>query len=335
MSPIIVSILICTRNRAESLRETLAAIGTVDMPTDLPTELLVIDNGSTDSTREVVAKARLANVKVRYICEPRTGQCYARNRGLAESTGEVILFTDDDVRPPEGWVRRICGPILAGEADAIAGGVVFPSKIAALLAGSPYSARRGWFASTEDINPESPDRMVGANMAFGRHVLKRVAGFDTELGPGALGFCDETLFAFQLQAAGFRIGAQLDAAVEHHFDTSRLNRSAMLSTAERMGRSFAYVAYHWEGRSSVPTWTNLLRARAGLFIRRCLHPQSLLKAGTPQAWELDRVMAIAFSDQFRRETARPRKYAGPGPRKFCGKRTDELAASDAVARVEV
>jgi glycosyltransferase involved in cell wall biosynthesis len=49
----VVSIIICTRNRADSLRETLASIGRCDVPADLPAELLVIDNGSTDHAREV------------------------------------------------------------------------------------------------------------------------------------------------------------------------------------------------------------------------------------------------------------------------------------------
>ena len=47
--------------------------------------------------------------------------------------------------------------------------------------------------------------LTGANMAFARRVLDKVPGFDRELGPGGLGFCDDTLFSLQLRTAGFRL----------------------------------------------------------------------------------------------------------------------------------
>src|SRR5687768_15493346 len=118
-----VSIVICTRNRADSLRETLVSMGNCQVPSHLPSELLVVDNGSTDHTRQVAEQAALANMPVRYIHEPRRGQSHARNRGLIEAIGDIFLFTDDDVRVPETWIERMCRPIADNEADAVVGGV--------------------------------------------------------------------------------------------------------------------------------------------------------------------------------------------------------------------
>jgi len=175
-----------------------------------------------------------------------------------------------------------------------------------MLAGEPYRSRRGWFAATEGISPDTPERMVGANMAFARHVLDSVAEFDTRLGPGALGFLDETLFIWRLMDAGYRLVAAFDIAVEHHFDLSRLTRKHLLSLAQRMGVSDGYVAWHWHqsGRPSGKVWR---RAKFGLLARRILRPWCFFSR-TVADWELCRVQWVAYYDQLRRESTRPRRY---------------------------
>src|ERR1700678_427764 len=107
-----ISIIICTRNRAERLRSTLQSIGKVTVPKNWTVELLVVDNGSTDGTHAVVMEARLSNMNPRYISEPMPGQSHARNTGLRETSVEAILFTDDDIHVPSNWMVAMCEPIL-------------------------------------------------------------------------------------------------------------------------------------------------------------------------------------------------------------------------------
>jgi glycosyltransferase involved in cell wall biosynthesis len=308
-----ISIIICTRNRAESLRQTLRSLAACAVPADLTAELLVIDNGSTDGTREIVSGAKVPRLSLRYVAEPRPGQCHARNSGLAHSAGDVILFTDDDVRPPVDWIEGMCRPILNGEADAVAGGVVFPPGLRMPGDGDP-----GWMASTEAIDPVCPNRFVGANMAFHSRVLDRVPAFDVELGPGALGFTDETLFSWQLAEAGYRIAGRLDVPVEHHFDPSRLSREALLATAAGMGRSEAYVDYHWAHNERPDGLILKLRARAGLFARRLLRWQNCYRRQCVMWWELKRVRATAYLAHLAHERKRPRNYDKRGLRKHRG-----------------
>ena len=85
MASFVASIIVCTYNRADSLRETLRAIAHCAVPADSPTELLVIDNRSTDHTRQVVEEAVVPQMTVRYLFEPASGQCRARNLGLREA----------------------------------------------------------------------------------------------------------------------------------------------------------------------------------------------------------------------------------------------------------
>lgn len=67
----LVSIIICTRNRAKDLRQTLEAIGKVEAPAEMPAEVLVVDNGSTDETAEVARSTKLPRMSLRYVREPR------------------------------------------------------------------------------------------------------------------------------------------------------------------------------------------------------------------------------------------------------------------------
>lgn len=303
-----VSILISTRNRSASLRETLVSIGRCEVPSDLPAELLVLDNGSTDATREVIESARLPNMPVRYFFESGGGKSVALNRGLAESKGSYLLFTDDDVRVPAGWIEGMCRPIATGDADAVAGGVVFPAEIEELLKRKGLYGIREWFAATDTIDPRRPDRMVGANMAFGRHVLDRVPGFDTELGPGRLGFFDDTLFAMRLLEEEFRIKARFDTAVEHHFDTSRLTREKVRELVSKFGRCEGYLGWHW--RHSEITWSEaeMRQLFRNLRLIRLLDWRGWLFGKAPCEREMQRLMTIAFREQYSQERPRPRRY---------------------------
>src|SRR5438874_12210731 len=94
-----ISVIICTRNRASELRATLGAIGDVLIPDAWSLEILVVDNGSTDETRAVVAQAAGNNPSIRYLYDVRGGKSAALNYAVSVSSGEILLFTDDDIRP--------------------------------------------------------------------------------------------------------------------------------------------------------------------------------------------------------------------------------------------
>ena len=101
-----VSIIICTRNRAQSLGRTLEALEHVIMPDGVSCEVLVVDNGSKDQTFAVVQSAKLSRMSLRYVLEPTVGQVHARNAGLAAARGKIILYTDDDVHPSVEWLSH-------------------------------------------------------------------------------------------------------------------------------------------------------------------------------------------------------------------------------------
>jgi hypothetical protein len=155
----------------------------------------------------------------------------------------MVLFIDDDVRPSADWLSGMCEPMLQYKACAVAGGVkLAPGLVRPWMSGF----HRSWLASSEWLDAEAPQSMVGANMGFSREVLRRVPAFDPELGPGALGFKDDSLFASQLLEAGYKIIGRQKVFVEHYFDPSRLWRESWLEAATSRGKSHAYRGHHWE-----------------------------------------------------------------------------------------
>jgi glycosyltransferase involved in cell wall biosynthesis len=212
------------------------------VPTDLSAELIVADNGSADNTREIVEKAQMKSMRLRHIIEPAVGQCQARNRGLAEAKGEVIIFTDDDVRVPADWIEQMARPILNGDADAVQGGVQPAPHLERDWLRGIY---RGMVAIVEPPESGAPESLTGANMAFARRVLDRVRGFQIELGPGASGLGDDTLWGMQLRQAGFRLSYAIGSPVEHHFDESRLSKEYCFEWIRRSGECRALMSTKW------------------------------------------------------------------------------------------
>jgi glucosyl-dolichyl phosphate glucuronosyltransferase len=302
------SILIVTRNRAADLKLTLESMRGIDVPDGFTAELLVIDNGSSDETRAVVGDCKIPSVEVRYIFEGKPGLSQGRNRGLAEAKGDILLFTDDDVRPPVGWLSGMCEPILQNRAEAVAGGVrIAPSLLRPWM--SPM--HRSWLASSEWLVSDSPRNMVGANMVFSRKVLQRVPSFDVELGAGALGSGEESLFGSQLIAAGYRIANRLDLCMEHHFQPCRLKRDSWLGAATVLGRSHAYRGHHWEHWGLRFGRSRLLLASSKLVAWRLRNPTKIQAEGCAVD-ELNLVYQQALIQYHLELRSKPRKYERQG-----------------------
>lgn len=322
-----VSIIICTRNRAKHLRETLRSVAQLAIPEHLTPELIVVDNGSTDSTGEILTNPPVGNMPVRSIVETQKGASRARNTALQAASGQILLWLDDDIRVPRDWLQCMTRPILDDEADALAGKVVLPPHL-----------RRSWMqpfhratlAATVLMEERKLRSVISANMAFSRTILSDVSGFDPELGPGQLGTMEDVLFSWQLREAGYRIKKVTHTAVEHHFDEDRLTRSAFCDAAGARGRSLSYIKYHWLHhttddwthrtqsyqfwRTPRIVWTKRLLDRAR---QRVTH--SLNQTNTPiTKQEFWTIMNASSLSQYLTERTRPRNYKKRGLQKVRG-----------------
>lgn len=330
--PTSVSVIICTRNRAEHLHDTLRSVDQLLIPEHLSPELVVVNNASTDHTSSLLRNPPVANMPVRRTVEPRPGAAQARNTALREANGRILLWLDDDVRVPGDWLARMTQPILEEEADAVAGKVVLPSHLE-----KPWMQpfHRAALAATVSIDPEAPRNIISANMALSRHVIESVPGFDPELGPGQLGTMEDTLFSWQLREAGHQIAMVTETAVAHHFDERRLARNGFIRAAIARGRSLSYIRYHWlhqaandwtHRRHACQIWRQphltLAKRAVDRVAKRLIHwlQPNDTPIGKGEFWT---IMNLYSLKQYLTERDRLRNYAERGLRKLRGTRPSE------------
>lgn len=181
------SLIIATYNRSAQLAETLRSVAEQQAPRG-EWECVVVDNNSTDDTAACVARfaAEHPALALRCVRETRQGLSHARNRGIAESRGEVIAVIDDDERIVPGFVGAYLDFFDACPEAAAAGGPI----VAEYPTGRPRWMSR-WterpIANPMEFGPKArpfPAGRIpgGGNMAFRRSTVGRIGAFDPALG---------------------------------------------------------------------------------------------------------------------------------------------------------
>src|SRR5271169_6552202 len=111
-----ITVILCTFNRCQLLAEALHSVAVSTLPESVEWEVLVIDNNSTDQTREVVEDfCRRYPGRFRYLFEPQQGKSHALNTGIREARGDILIFTDDDVTVEPTWIHNLAAPLHSGE----------------------------------------------------------------------------------------------------------------------------------------------------------------------------------------------------------------------------
>lgn len=257
---IALSLVLCTRNRAESLKKTLDSISAQAHCESLAYEVIVVDNNSSDNTSIIIGDfAKVSRFPVRYVFESKTGLSFARNRGILESHGDIIVFTDDDVIPDENWLYNIYRCFQKYNTDAVCG------KIKALYdAGIPEWVKKDKILSTGLIinydygelpvkfDKNSMRYFIGANMAFKRTVFEKAGYFRTDLGVGTDIMGEDTEFAMRILKKGiFDIYYAGDAVVSHGVELKRLSMMYIAHWFLMSGRFNARIGIYAKDRFSV------------------------------------------------------------------------------------
>jgi len=270
-----------------SLETTLHALGGVAIPAGWRAELIVVDNASTDDTALVLQNAHLPNLAMRCLREPRQGVSRARNRGLAAAGGEVILFTDDDVAPAGDWLERLATPLWQGDCDAAVGRI----ELAAELSRPWMQARHKRWLAAPDLSVDQMTELIGANMGFHRRVLERVPAFDPELGTGALGSGEETLFSFN------SLRPAIDCVLfrTRSWCTTRTRTAVarpMARNSAETGPLLAYILHHWEHAELKWPFIRFCYMALKLGLRRATQPPPPVDAEGIPDWEMSYVVEL-------------------------------------------
>ncbi|TDD99844.1 glycosyltransferase family 2 protein [Flavobacterium cellulosilyticum] len=214
-----ISIVICTRNRSESLKKCLEKI---NMQLCMPTEILVIDNAPSDKATKAVAKQF---INVTYHKEPKPGLSIARNLGAKLAKCPIIAYTDDDVEVDKLWTYNIWNAFNNEEIDALTGLVIASSL--ETESQQIFEKHWGFNKGYEDIyfnlnyiqNSKGIPRVweigAGANMAFKKEVISKMNYFDERQGAGASGCSEDSELWLKMLINGYKIQYNPRAVVFH------------------------------------------------------------------------------------------------------------------------
>ena len=310
-----ISIIIATCSRPEALRETLNSLAQTTIPRSWHVEFILVENAARLGAEQLVQSiSDITKFRVTYLFVGARGKSRALNRSLTHAHGEVLLFSDDDVRFPESWIENMCSPILQGHADAVAGGVTLAPHLLRPWMGRTH---RAWLASTNDyLSAANPSEMCGANMAIRRAVFDRIGGFDPELGPGVTGGGEESLLSWQIKRAGYKVNGNPAVSVEHHPAADRLQYASWIRAAQNKGAAQAYLLHHWFHRRIRFPRIKRFWVLTKLVLRRLVTKRRRPGDEGISPWELSYVADYSMYERFERECVRPRNYSPTAVRKL-------------------
>lgn len=205
MSRIKYSVIIPAYNAERTLSLTLEALRRQTVPRE-EYEVIVVDDGSTDGTAEV-ARA----YGVRLIRQQNQGPAAARNVGVREARGEIVLFTDSDCEPREDWIEKLTAPFADPEVVGAKGAYLTRQRsLMARFVQLEYEDRYDRMARFAQI-----DFIDTYSAAYRRAVFLANRGFDTIFPTASV---EDQEFSFRLAQKGYKMVFVPDARVYHLHD---------------------------------------------------------------------------------------------------------------------
>ena len=248
---LLISIIVCTRNRADRLKVCLEHLAKLDFPRE-SVEVVVVDNGSTDPTEEVIRGfADSAPFSVLSVYQAVPGLTRSRNIGARHAKAEILVFVDDDCYVAPDYLRQTMAVYKEHDITFFGGKILlYDSKDYPITFRDSDMVQR-----IEPFCFVGPGLIQGANMSARRAALEQIGGFDRHLGPGGRFCCEDMDFAARLADAGFA-GGYFPAPLVYHHHGRRAGPAV-----EQLKRSYA----HGSGAHFAKSW---LRHRG--------HPRYLL-----------------------------------------------------------
>jgi glycosyltransferase involved in cell wall biosynthesis len=274
----LITVAICTWNRADLLDKTLTKLRELRIPPDVTWELLVVNNNCTDDTKAVLARHE-GQLPLRCLFESKQGLSNARNCAIEACRGDLLMWTDDDVLVDPGWLASLV-ECAARHRDAVA----FSGPVMPWFQVEPdpdflevFPPLKIGFCGV-DYGPEErelgPDELIpGANMTFRMERIRELR-FNPNLGRNGafLGGSEDYEYTSQVRETRLPIVWCPGMRLQHYVEPSRMSLKYLNAyyeglgvTAIRMngvpaGPRFAGVP-RWLVRNCVTSYCRYLWAR--------------------------------------------------------------------------
>ncbi len=244
-----IDICIATYKRPGLLQLLLMSLMRQALPNGVSAGIIVVDNDPSCSGRATVEQAAANSVMpIRYFTQPLKNIALTRNLGVANSTGELLAFIDDDERADDGWLKSLYDTLVKYDAD-----VVFGPVIGELPADAPKWAAEGRFFQSE---PETTGAMQlrGAT----NNALVRIKALPDPVAPfnpryGLTGGEDTDLFE-RMRHAGARLVWCNEAKVRENIPAERATLGWLVRRSFRGGQMFVEICGHSRGAFARLRW---------------------------------------------------------------------------------
>jgi GT2 family glycosyltransferase len=248
--PVDLSIIVCTRNRRDALKSCLDSIAaSLNSTSGLSAEIVVVDNGSTDGTPDLLrCWAADADCFATIVEETGRGLARARNTGVAASRGRLLVFTDDDCRLSSNHLRDLVRHDAADTEPVVRGGRVEPGDpldLPCTLKRDPERRRIDRYrAPMRDVAPGG--FILGCNMAMRRAVFDRLGPFDVRFGAGAaFKSGEDTDYVLRAYFGGIPVEYVPDMVVYHFHGRRERHQLATLLAGYDEGNGALYAKFMW------------------------------------------------------------------------------------------
>jgi glycosyltransferase involved in cell wall biosynthesis len=272
------SVVICTRDRTDDLESCLDSLV---LQTQAGGEIVVVDNAPSDERTALL----VARYPVHYVREERPGLNWARDRGAQAATGEIVLYSDDDVVMDPGWISAMLAPFAHPRVGAVTG-LTMPLELeteAQELFERYGGFGRGFRRRAFDYTMMAPAAAgivgAGANMAFRRELLLKLRLFQAELDCGTVTRSGGDAYAFYLLLSeGYQVVYEPTALVWHRHRRDYASLRRTLVGYSIGGFAFLMRCWHQHGDWQAPAvaaqwfWTDHVRQLINVLLR---HPGRL------------------------------------------------------------
>jgi glucosyl-dolichyl phosphate glucuronosyltransferase len=246
-----ISVIIPTYNRSELLLRTMQSVINQQYPTDR-FEIIVVDNGSSDNTRDIVADFIVEYPGIKYFCEQDMGLHNARHSGAKTAKGDILLYVDDDIIADSNLFSEIIKPYSDPDVGCVGGKILPKWEVE-----PPDWIKRfpKWYLSIldDEDGPKEVEWIYGCNFSIRKNLLFEAGGFNPDAfgdkkmwwyrGDGEIGLLRK------IHAAGKKVIYNPNAVVWHCIPQKRLTVAYFKERAFKSGleASFSQYRYHHNG----------------------------------------------------------------------------------------
>lgn len=272
------TVSITTCNRAMSLARTLDAVHALDYDAG-SFQVIVADNGSTDDTKLVCDQAASRFSDFKYLYDVRPGQLVGWHLALAQASGDITCFIDDDVCPDPSWLGALADVFAAEDVGLATGPIRLafetapPDWLDAMTLGEPGGQTLP-FLGLLDAGPnirEIPNNMVwGSNFVVRRALILETGGFHPCAMPASLYWFQgdgEVHVGRAAGEAGYKARYHPGAGVAHHIPAGRLSLDAVYAKFVTSGCARAFQTLRAAGEAFAPPISEEIAAIAARYFR--------------------------------------------------------------------